>query len=156
RRIRRGVPRRPARSHLRRAPDRGRAPMSVPRGTDFGDAQAAHFAAADAAHFTWQTGGPGVAPVEAALPAPPTQAFAAPYLEIGCGEGGNFVHVGGEGLRLGVDAFTAKLAFARAHVPGVRFVGADAAALPLASGCMRTVLIRDVLHHLPAPEAAIG
>jgi SAM-dependent methyltransferase len=130
--------------------------MSERRGASFGDAQAAHFAQADAAHFAWQTSGAGFAPLEAALLVPVARAFRAPYLEIGCGEGGNFVHVGGAGLRLGMDAFAAKLAFARAHVPDVRFVGADAAALPLASGSMQTVLIRDVLHHLPAPAQAVA
>ena len=90
--------------------------MTPARGTGFAEAQAAHFAAADAAHFAWQTSGAGFAPLEAALLAPVAHAFAAPYLEIGCGEGGNFVHVGGGGLRVGMDAFTAKLDFARRHV----------------------------------------
>jgi SAM-dependent methyltransferase len=130
--------------------------MSERREAGFGDTQAAHFADADAAHFAWQTSGAGFAPLEAALLAPVARAFRAPYLEIGCGEGGNFVHVGGAGLRLGVDAFTAKLAFARAHVPGVAFLGADAAALPLASASLQTVLIRDVLHHLRSPEQAVA
>ena len=129
---------------------------ATPRDAGFADAQAAHFAAADAAHFAWQTAGPGFAPLEAALLAPVARAFAAPYLEIGCGEGGNFVHVGGDGLRLGVDAFVAKLAFGRQRVPGVTFVAGDAAAVPLASGSMRLVLIRDVLHHLRAPEHAVA
>lgn len=125
------------------------------RDAAFGRTQERHFAEADAAHFAWQTAGPGFAPLEAGLLAPVAAAFAAPYLEIGCGEGGNFPHVGGAGVRVGVDAFVRKLAFARAHVPGVAFVGADAAALPLASGSMRLVLVRDVLHHLPRPAAAL-
>jgi SAM-dependent methyltransferase len=122
----------------------------------FAAAQAAHFAAADAAHFAWQTTGAGFAPLEAALLAPVAAAFTEPYLEIGCGEGGNFVHVGGAGLRLGIDAFVRKLVFAREHVPGVTFVGGDATRLPVASGRMRLVLVRDVLHHLPAPDAAVA
>jgi SAM-dependent methyltransferase len=126
------------------------------RDARFAASQAAHFAAADAAHFAWQTGGPGFAPLEAALLSRVARAFAAPYLEIGCGEGGNFVHVGGAGLRLGVDAFAAKLTFARAHVAGVTFLAGDAAAVPVASGSMRLVLVRDVLHHLRAPELAVA
>jgi SAM-dependent methyltransferase len=126
------------------------------RDAGFDAAQARHFAAADAAHFTWQTAGPGFAPLEAALLAPVAAAFEPPYCEIGCGEGGNFVHVGGTGLRIGVDAFPAKLAFARRHVDGVRFVAGDAGALPIASAAMRTVLVRDVLHHLPDPERAVA
>jgi SAM-dependent methyltransferase len=133
--------------------------VTVPRlerDEGFRDTQAEHFAEADAAHFDWQTEGAGFAPLEAALLAPVVRGFATPYLEIGCGEGGNFVHVGGAGLRLGVDAFARKLAFAQARVPGVRFVAGDAAAVPVATGSMRCVLIRDVLHHLPAPEQAVA
>jgi len=122
----------------------------------FGATQARHFADADAAHFAWQTEGPGFAGLEAGLLAEVRAALAPPYLEVGCGEGGNFVHVGGNGLRIGVDAFPAKLAFARRHVPGVECLGGDAAALPLASGSMSTVLVRDVLHHLPDPQQALA
>jgi SAM-dependent methyltransferase len=129
---------------------------ALERDAAFAATQSAHFTTADAAHFAWQTGGPGFAPLEAALLSPLARTFAAPYLEIGCGEGGNFVHVGGHGLRLGVDAFPRKLAFARERVPGVDFAAGDAAALPLASGTMRLVLIRDVLHHLRAPERALS
>lgn len=126
------------------------------RDARFLDAQSRHFAEADAAQFAWQTGAPGFAPLEAELLGVVSACLAAPYLEIGCGEGGNFVHVGGEGLRVGVDAFPAKLAFARRHVPGVRFLAGDAAALPLGSDTMRTVLVRDVLHHLRDPRPALA
>jgi SAM-dependent methyltransferase len=126
------------------------------RDAGFAASQAAHFAAADVAHFAWQTAGPGFAPLEAALLTPVVRAFTTPYLEIGCGEGGNFVHVGGGGLRLGVDAFAAKLAFARTRVPGVTFLAGDAAAVPVASASMRLVLVRDVLHHLRTPELAVA
>lgn len=126
------------------------------RDAGFSAAQSRHFAEADAAHFEWQTAGPGFAPLEAELLRPVAQALRPPYLEVGCGEGGNFVHVGGAGLRIGVDAFPAKLVFARHRLPDVRFAAADAAALPLAAGSMRTVLVRDVLHHLSDPAAALA
>ncbi|HZP40569.1 MAG TPA: class I SAM-dependent methyltransferase [Candidatus Binatia bacterium] len=126
------------------------------RDADFRAAQARRFAAADPAHFAWQVGGPGFAPLEAELLAPVRAAFATPYVEIGCGEGANFVHVGGAGLRVGLDAFPAKLAFARRHVPGVAFAGADATALPLRDASVRLVLVRDVLHHLPEPGRAVA
>jgi SAM-dependent methyltransferase len=118
--------------------------------------QARHFEAADAAHFEWQVAGPGFAPLERGLLAPVAAAFATPYLEVGCGEGANFVHVGGAGLRAGVDRFPAKLAFARSRLPGVGFVAADAAALPFATARIRVVLIRDLLHHVTAPEAVLA
>jgi SAM-dependent methyltransferase len=126
------------------------------RDAGFSAAQSRHFAEADAAHFEWQTAGPGFAPLEAELLQPVGEARRPPYLEIGCGEGGNFVHVGGAGLRIGVDAFPAKLAFARRHLPDVCFAAADAAALPLAAGSMQTVLVRDVLHHLLDPAGALS
>jgi len=66
------------------------------RDDDFRAAQARHFAAADAGHFEWQVAGPGFAAHERALLAPVAAAFASPYLEVGCGEGANFVHVGGD------------------------------------------------------------
>jgi SAM-dependent methyltransferase len=121
----------------------------------FRAAQARHFTVADPAQFDWQVAGPGFAPLERALLAPVAAEFATPYLEVGCGEGANFVHVGGEGLRAGVDRFPAKLAFARSRLPGVGFVAADAAALPFATARVRCVLIRDLLHHVIAPERVL-
>jgi SAM-dependent methyltransferase len=126
------------------------------RSAAFRRAQNRYFAEADAAHFAWQVAGPGFAALEAELLAPVAREFAEPYLEIGCGEGANFVHVGGHGLRVGVDAFPAKLLFARDHVAGVCFLAADAAALPLRERSFRTVLIRDVLHYLAAPAQAVA
>ena len=91
-----------------------------------------------------------------------------PLLEIGCGEGANLLHLrrqrraarghGGPGsaLRVGVDAFARKLAFAARAVPDARFACADAGRLPFADGTFATVLIRDVLHHLPEPRATIA
>lgn len=128
---------------------------TTPRGEAFRRAQERAFVAADAAHFEWQVAGAGFAPLEAALLLPVTRAFAAPYLEIGCGEGANFVHVGGTGLRIGIDRFPAKLVFAAARVPGVAFAAAEAGALPLATASVRLVLIRDLLHHVPEPEQTL-
>jgi len=129
---------------------------STERDDAFRRRQARHFAAADVAHFEWQVAGPGLAPLEAALLAPVAAAFAPPFLEIGCGEGATFVHVGGRGLRLGVDGFPEKLAFARSRVAGVGFVAGDAAALPVRTASVRTVLVRDVLHHVAEPAAVVA
>jgi SAM-dependent methyltransferase len=130
--------------------------MAQARGDAFWQAQERQFGTADAAHFEWQVAGAGFAPLEAALLAPVAAAVAAPYLEVGCGEGANFVHVGGTGLRLGVDRFPAKVRFAAARVPGVAFAAADAEALPLGAGTVRTVLVRDCLHHVRAPERVLA
>jgi SAM-dependent methyltransferase len=129
---------------------------SSERDDAFRRAQARHFAAADAAHFEWQVAGPGFAPLEAALLEPVARAYEAPFLEVGCGEGASFVHVGGRGLRVGVDGFPEKLAFARSRVPDVGFVAADAAALALRTASVRTALVRDVLHHVADPAAVVA
>lgn len=139
---------------------------------DFLARQQAHFAAADVEHFRWQTSGPGFAARERAFVREALEGAARPLLEIGCGEGANLLHLGpagdaaedaaespatsSGGLEVGVDAFVRKLAFARSAVPHARFACADAGALPFADGSFATVLIRDLLHHLPEPRAAIA
>lgn len=127
--------------------------------------QRAHFAEADAEHFAWQTAGPGFAPREAAFVRELLGGTPRPLLEIGCGEGANLLHLGAERdaggpaggtLRVGIDAFVRKLVFAARHVPSARFACADAGRLPFADGAFATVLIRDLLHHLPEPRATIA
>ena len=122
---------------------------------EFRATQARHWSAVDADHFHWQTTGPAFAAYEASLLAPVRAGFATPYLEIGCGEGANFVHVGGQGLRFGIDAFLQKLRFAATAMPDLRLAAADAARLPFPDARMRCVLIRDVLHHVPSPADVV-
>lgn len=138
---------------------------------DFLARQQAHFAAADVEHFRWQTSGPGFAARERAFVREALEGAARPLLEIGCGEGANLLHLGADrdaaedaaesparsgGLEVGVDAFVRKLAFACSAVPHARFVCADAGALPFPDASFATVLIRDLLHHLPEPRAAVA
>ena len=145
-------------------------PNDDPR--DFLAGQRAHFAAADRDHFAWQTSGPGFAAREAAFVREVLDGTARPLLEIGCGEGANLLHLGGAAAAgtpdppnaprdtkprcVGIDAFVRKLAFAAHVVPGARFACADAGRLPFADGAFATVLIRDLLHHLPEPRATIA
>jgi SAM-dependent methyltransferase len=136
---------------------------------DFLARQREHFADADVDHFVWQTSGPGFAAREAAFVRALLLGAELPLLEIGCGEGANLLHLAvpapaqraataasGSTLRVGVDAFARKLAFAARAVPDARFACADAGRLPFAGGTFATVLIRDVLHHLPEPRATIA
>mgnify|MGYP001162881639 CR=1 FL=1 len=127
--------------------------------------QRAHFADADADHFAWQTTGPGFAAREAAFVRTLLAGTGRPLLEIGCGEGANLLHLGAErdaggppggALRVGIDAFVRKLAFAARHVPAARFACADAGRLPFGDGAFATVLIRDLLHHLPEPRTTVA
>jgi len=126
---------------------------------DFLARQRAHFAEADVDHFAWQTAGPGFAAREAAFVRDALAGCATPLLEIGCGEGANLLHAGdaaGTGPRVGVDAFVRKLVFAHGAVPDAQFACADAGALPFRDGTFATVLIRDLLHHLPEPRATVA
>ncbi len=146
-----------------------KSPMSDDERAAFLAGQREHFTDADADHFVWQTSGPGFAPREAAFVRALLAGTATPLLEIGCGEGANLLHLTAErdadgravtppasGLRVGVDAFARKLAFASRVVPAARFTCADAGRLPFADATFGTVLIRDVLHHLPEPRATVA
>ncbi len=131
-------------------------------GSKFERVQRAHFERADDRHFVWQTRGPGFAVREARLLALALAPVTRPLLEIGCGEGGNLFHLlalpsdGGPGPLIGLDAFPARVGSARRALAGARFACADAGALPFADASFRTVLIRDVLHHLPQPARAVA
>ncbi len=131
-------------------------------GSKFEKIQRAHFERADNRHFVWQTRGPGFAVREARLLTQALAPFTRPLLELGCGEGGNLFHLlalpsdGGAGPLVGLDAFPARVGAARRTLAGARFACGDATALPFADASFRTVLIRDVLHHLPNPAQAVA
>ena len=128
--------------------------------SEFVARQREHFARADVEHYRWQTSGPGFSEREASfldrLMPPPAGAL----LEIGAGEGGNLHHLLAADragpLPVGLDAFVDKLRFAARALPAARFVAADAGLLPFRGGSFATVLIRDVLHHLPQPRATVA
>jgi len=120
----------------------------------FQRAQDEHFADADAAHFEWTTRDPGFAPIEDALLAPYVAALPFPCLEMGCGEGTNLARLVRYGTPVGIDRYVEKARFAARAVPGARALAADACALPFAAATFRSVLIRDLLHHLPEPRRA--
>jgi len=118
------------------------------------------FDAADVGHFLWQTRNPYFARTERAL----LEGFAFgpddSVLEVGCGEGGNlanlFTTYGRWPRRLvGVDLFHPKLVFAAGELPAARFVCADAGRLPFADATFERILCRDLIHHLPEPDAAL-
>jgi SAM-dependent methyltransferase len=121
---------------------------------DFQAVQDAHWAEADAAHFAWTTRDPAFAPVEDALLEPHTAALAFPCLEMGCGEGTNLARLARRGAPVGIDRYLGKARFAARAVPTARVAAADATALPFHDGSFASVLIRDLLHHLPDPRRA--
>lgn len=126
--------------------------MSAPR--DFQAVQDAHWTEADAGHFAWTTCDPGFAPVEDALLDPLVATLAFPCLEVGCGEGTNLARLARRGAPTGIDRYPAKARFAARAVPAARVAAADATALPFRDGTFKSVLVRDLLHHLPAPRRA--
>jgi len=123
-----------------------------PRG--FAAEQDDFFESADEAHYRWQTEGPYFAATEASLleVVSPGERL----LEIGCGEGGNLFHLEGRASQsLGVDRSHAKLRFAKLRLPATGLSRADAAALPVRDAAFDSVLIRDLLHHLPDAGPAL-
>ncbi len=127
---------------------------------DFVAKQDEHFADADDGHFAWQTRGPGFSDREAEFLSDLLVDSERPLLEIGCGEGANLFHIenaaSGDGLAVGLDRSAGKLHFASAAVPTARFACADGTALPYRDGSFETVIIRDVLHHLPTPRDTLA
>jgi SAM-dependent methyltransferase len=115
------------------------------------------YADADAGHFRWATGAPYVAEREAELVRAAFGPLEGPVLDVGCGEGATFLHLGPPPGSIGVDLFADKIAFANAHAagPGVRFVQGSAYELPVEAGAFRHVILRDVIHHLPEPARAL-
>lgn len=113
------------------------------------------FGSAQPDHFEWQTKAPGVAEHERALVQAAFTPFGTKILDIGCGEGATLFHLGGPEGATGLDLFEPKLEFARSVLPQCQFVVGSAEALPFEPESFDHVLMRDVLHHLVAPEEAI-
>ncbi len=122
----------------------------------FQAAQDRHFSTADAAHFVWTTQDEGFAPVEDDLLCARLATLPFPCLELGCGEGTNLTRLARCGAPVGIDRYLDKTRFAARAVPTARLAVADATALPFASGSFSSVLVRDVLHHLPEPQRALA
>lgn len=128
---------------------------------DFVARQDEHFADADTTHFAWQTASEGFAERERAFLEDLIGDARQPLLEIGCGEGANLFHIErqgrpADGLTSGLDRSIGKLRFAARVVPSPSYVCGDATALPYADDSFETVIIRDVLHHLPTPRETVA
>ena len=140
-------------------PERAETPLKLPLplATDerSAEVQRRYFESADAARFRWTTGAPGFAETEDDLLAPFVETIVGPCLEIGCGEGNNLVRLLRCGSCVGVDLYPRKLYFAAAHLPEARFAAADATALPFRAAAFGSVFIRDLLHHVPAPDRVL-
>jgi ubiquinone/menaquinone biosynthesis C-methylase UbiE len=120
------------------------------------ETQRRYFEHADPDRFRWVTQADGLAGLEDELLASLLAGLAPPALEVGCGEGGNLVRLRRQGWCAGVDASVAKVAFAAHHVRGAHLAAADAMALPFRAASFRSLLVRDLLHHVPAPERVLA
>lgn len=114
-----------------------------------------YFARAEPEHFAWATAGAGFCEAEDEVLAPFLSDVASPCLEIGCGEGANLARLRQRVRCFGVDLFPAKAAFAARQLPDVGIACAHAAVLPFADASFATVFVRDLLHHLADPRAAV-
>ena len=122
---------------------------------EFDRVQREYFEEPEVEHFRWTTSGAGFAETEDELLAPICAGIAEPCLEIGCGEGNNLVRLAEHGACFGIDLFPRKLHFAAGEVPAAHFAVSRAEALPFADASFRTVLIRDILHHMKEPRAVV-
>ena len=113
-----------------------------------------YFTDADAARFRWMAEDPAFAPVEDALLAPWIATLAFPCLEIGCGEGSNLRRLAAHGRTVGIDYYPERVRFAARAVPRADVAVGDAHHLPFADATFASVLVRDLLHHLPSPRGA--
>jgi len=120
------------------------------------DLQRRYFEQADPERFHWTVSGDGFAETEDELLAPLLEVVEGPCLEVGCGEGTNLARLLHKAACVGVDLFANKLSFAAGELPAVRLATADASALPFEDGSFATVFMRDLLHHLRNPEAALA
>jgi SAM-dependent methyltransferase len=114
------------------------------------------FGEAQPDHFAWQTRAPFVGERERELVEAAFLPLGERVLDVGCSEGATLFHLGAPAGAVGVDLFEDKLAFARAQLPGCRFVTGSAYELPFDAGAFDHVLVRDVIHHLDRPERALA
>ena len=115
----------------------------------------ASFGHADEAHFAWQTTNPFISEAEAKLVRSAFFPLAARVLDVGCGEGATFFHLGAGDGAVGVDLFEDKVRFARERLPRCTFQVASATDLPFEAASFDQVIFRDVIHHLPEPGHAL-
>jgi SAM-dependent methyltransferase len=118
--------------------------------------QLAHFREADSTHYRWQTEDGRFASSERELLLSAGLPTEGSLLEIGCGEGGNLFHLGARAGWVGIDFAHRKLTHASARFPDSAFACCDAGNLPFGSGSFDSVLIRDVLHHVPDRQQVVA
>ena len=76
-------------------------------------------------------------------------------LDVGCGAGVLLAQLAGQGVPVrGIESNEGRVADARAR--GLDVQHGDACALPFRAAAFDRVVIRHVLHHLDAPEVAVG
>jgi ubiquinone/menaquinone biosynthesis C-methylase UbiE len=122
---------------------------------EFERIQREYFAEPEIEHYRWTTSDPGFAETEDELLAPIRNQLEGPCLEIGCGEGNNLLRLAGVAPCFGIDLFRRKLQFAARELPAAQFAVSRAESLPFADARFRTVLIRDVLHHIKNPRTVL-
>jgi SAM-dependent methyltransferase len=119
--------------------------------------QREYWSSADPAHLRWQTGNAYIAETEAQLL---DQVAASPgerFLEIGCGEGANLRNLAPRvaGATLFAVDFSLQKAILVANA-GVLAACADAIRLPFGGATFDSVLVRDLLHHVPDRAAVLS
>ncbi len=144
-----------SRANRRQIRNLKRNDVSEAESEQYAGVQRAYFEEAEHEHFRWTTEGPGFAETEDALLAPLLTEIDGPCLEIGCGEGNNLVRLAEHATCFGADLFPRKIRFAASEIPAAHFAVANAEQLPYPDRTFRSVLIRDLLHHIEQPPRVL-
>lgn len=113
------------------------------------------FGKASPEQFFWQTRHPIVSERERHLVERAFLPLQKRILDVGCGEGATFHHLGAPRGAVGIDLFEAKVEFARSQMPECKFERASVYELPFENGSFDQVIVRDLIHHLDEPTRAI-
>lgn len=113
------------------------------------------FGRADPEHYRMQTTGT-IGAAERALVRAAFLPVGRQVLDVGCGEGATFRHLGLSRGAIGVDLFADKLCFARSKLPDCEFVVGSAYELPFGRQLFDHVLARDLVHHLDDPARFVA
>jgi len=115
-----------------------------------------YFIKADEPRFRWLTTNSYIKLKESELLSNISAHSQGKVLEIGCGEGANFLNLdSNHDFGVGIDLFYDKIRFAADNNKKIKFLCADAIKLPFTDDSFDLVFCRDVLHHMETKEEAI-
>jgi len=115
------------------------------------------FEDSDSDQWNWQVSHPYIGRTEKELLFSFRPYICFPFLEVGCGQGTNLVHLGEAltGFTIGIDLSLNRLRYSKKKFPKAIFICARAEQLPIRTRSIGFTLIRDGLHHFDDPLAVL-